>query len=54
VELPLNLRNVYGLAFLNSSVNDTAEFQVVGGNGISGSADQDISTAAGAGTKAVD
>ena len=43
VELPLNLRNVYGLAFLNSSVNNTAEFQVVGGNGISGSADQDIS-----------
>ncbi|HZR57620.1 MAG TPA: TonB-dependent receptor, partial [Terriglobales bacterium] len=43
VELPLNLRNVYGLAFLNSSVNNTAEFQVVGGNGIAGSADQDIS-----------
>src|SRR6266478_2430093 len=43
VELPLNLRNVYGLAFLNSSVNNTAEFQIVGGNGISGSADQDIS-----------
>jgi hypothetical protein len=43
VELPLNLRNVYGLAFLNSSVSNTAEFQVVGGNGISGSADQDIS-----------
>jgi hypothetical protein len=43
VELPLNLRNVYGLAFLNSSVNNTAEFQIVGGNGIAGSADQDIS-----------
>ena len=43
VELPLNLRNVYGLAFLNSSVSNTAEYQVVGGNGISGSADQDIS-----------
>ena len=43
VELPLNLRNVYGLAFLNSSVSNTAEFQIVGGNGISGSADQDIS-----------
>ena len=42
-ELPLNLRNVYGLAFLNSSVSNTAEFQIVGGNGISGSADQDIS-----------
>lgn len=43
VDLPLNLRNVYGLATLNSSVNNTAEFQIVGGNGISGSADQDIS-----------
>src|ERR1700688_623629 len=43
VELPLNLRNVYGLAFLNSSVSNTAEYQIVGGNGISGSADQDIS-----------
>jgi hypothetical protein len=43
VELPLNLRNVYALAFLNSSVSNTAEFQIVGGNGISGSADQDIS-----------
>ncbi|HVZ19286.1 MAG TPA: TonB-dependent receptor [Terriglobales bacterium] len=42
-QLPLNLRNVYGLAFLNSSVSNTAEFQIVGGNGISGSADQDIS-----------
>ena len=43
VELPLNQRNVYGLAFLSSSVNNSSEFQVVGGNGISGSADQDIS-----------
>ena len=43
VELPLNLRNVFGLATLNSSVNNTAEFQIVGGNGISGQADQDIS-----------
>jgi Carboxypeptidase regulatory-like domain/TonB dependent receptor len=43
VELPLNLRNVYSLAYLNSSVNNTAEYQIVGGNGISGSADQDIS-----------
>jgi len=43
VELPLNLRNVIGLATLSSSVNNTAEFQIVGGNGISGQADQDIS-----------
>jgi hypothetical protein len=42
-ELPLNLRNVIGLAELNSSVSNTAEEQVVGAPGISGSADQDIS-----------
>jgi Carboxypeptidase regulatory-like domain/TonB dependent receptor len=43
VELPLNLRNVISLAELNSSVSNTAEEQVVGAPGISGSADQDIS-----------
>jgi hypothetical protein len=43
VELPLNLRNVISLAELNSSVSNTAEQQVVGAPGISGSADQDIS-----------
>jgi hypothetical protein len=43
VELPLNLRNVYGLASLNSSVNNSAQTQMVNSNGISGSADQDIS-----------
>ena len=42
-ELPLNLRNVISLAELNSSVSNTAEEQVVGAPGISGSADQDIS-----------
>lgn len=42
-ELPLNLRNVIGLATLNSSVSNAAEEQVVGAPGISGSADQDIS-----------
>jgi hypothetical protein len=43
VELPLNLRNVYGLASLNSSVNNSTQSQMVNSNGIYGSADQDIS-----------
>ena len=45
VELPLNLRNVYGLATLNSSVNNTSEGQqLLGGGGPStDDADQDIS-----------
>jgi len=43
VETPLNLRNIIGLAELNSSVSNTAEEQVVGAPGISGSADQDVS-----------
>jgi hypothetical protein len=43
VELPLNLRNVFGLASLNSSVNNSTQAQMVNSNGISGSADQDIS-----------
>ena len=43
VETPLNLRNVLSLAELNSSVSNTAEEQVVGAPGISGSADQDVS-----------
>lgn len=43
VDLPLNLRNVISLAELNSSVSNTAEEQVVGAPGISGSADQDVS-----------
>jgi hypothetical protein len=42
-ELPLNLRNVIGLAELNSSVSNAAEEQIVGAPGISGSADQDVS-----------
>jgi len=42
-ELPLNLRNVISLAELNSSVSNTAEEQIVGSPGISGSADQDVS-----------
>ncbi|WP_213807577.1 TonB-dependent receptor [Granulicella sp. dw_53] len=43
VELPLNLRNVFGLASLNSSVNNSTQSQMLNSNGISGSADQDIS-----------
>jgi hypothetical protein len=43
VELPLNLRNVYNMSLLNSSVNNSSEYQVVGGNGLSGTADQDVS-----------
>jgi hypothetical protein len=35
-ELPLNLRNVIGLAVLNSSVSNAAELQVVGAPGLSG------------------
>jgi hypothetical protein len=42
-DLPLNLRNVIGLAVLNSSVSNAAELQIVGAPGISGSADQDVS-----------
>ena len=43
VELPLNLRNVFGLVTLNSSVNNGSQGQVVNGGGEQGTADQDIS-----------
>jgi len=45
VELPLNLRNVYGLATLNSSVGNTTEGQMLlgGGSNATDNADQDIS-----------
>ena len=45
VELPLNLRNIYGLVTLNSSVNNNSERQnLLGGGGNStDNADQDIS-----------
>ena len=45
VELPLNLRNVYALATLNSSVNNTSESQMLlgGGGPSTDNADQDIS-----------
>lgn len=42
-DLPLNLRNVYGLAVLNSSVQNSTESQTLGEGGTSGKADQDIS-----------
>lgn len=42
-DLPLNLRNVVGLATLNSSVSNTSESQQLGEGGTSGKADQDIS-----------
>jgi hypothetical protein len=42
-DLPLNLRNVYGLAVLNSSVQNSTESQDLGEGGTSGKADQDIS-----------
>jgi len=42
VELPLNLRNVFGLVFLNSSVNNAAQWQMVNNPGQQGTADQDM------------
>jgi Carboxypeptidase regulatory-like domain len=45
VELPLNVRNVYGLATLNSAVQNTSEGQLLlgGGSNTTDTADQDIS-----------
>jgi hypothetical protein len=45
VELPLNMRNVYGLATLNSSVGNASESQSLlgGGSNSNDNADQDIS-----------
>ena len=45
VEYPLNTRNVYGLASLNASVNNTSEGQMLlgGGTNTTDDADQDIS-----------
>ncbi|MGH9444401.1 MAG: carboxypeptidase-like regulatory domain-containing protein [Terriglobia bacterium] len=42
VELPLDLRNVYGLVSLNSSVNNSQQNQALNGGGQTGDADQDI------------
>jgi len=43
VDLPLNLRNVYSLATLNSSVNNAQQSQKSGGGSSSSIADQDVS-----------
>jgi hypothetical protein len=42
VELPLNLRNVFGLVALNSSVNNSQQNQALNPPGSQGTADQDI------------
>lgn len=42
VELPLNLRNVFGLIFLNSGANNAAQWQMVNNPGQQGTADQDM------------
>jgi hypothetical protein len=42
VELPLNLRNVYGLVSLDSSVNNSQQNQALNPPGSQGDADQDI------------
>lgn len=42
VELPLNLRNIYGLVSLNSSVNNSQQYQALNPPGSQGVADQDI------------
>jgi len=45
VELPLNVRNIYGLVTLNSSVQNSSESQILlgGGGNTTDTADQDIS-----------
>jgi hypothetical protein len=42
-DLPLNFRSVISLTLINSSVNNVAEEQIVGGPGLSQDADQDVS-----------
>lgn len=42
-QLPVNLRNAFGLVLLNSSVNNSTQFQLLNGGGQQGTADQDIS-----------
>ena len=42
VELPLNIRNVYGLVAIDSSVNNSQQFQGLNPPGAQGNADQDI------------
>jgi hypothetical protein len=42
VELPLNIRNVYGLVALDSSVNNSQQYQALNPPGSQGNVDQDI------------
>lgn len=42
VELPLNIRNVYGLVELDSSVDNSQQFQALNPPGFQGNVDQDI------------
>lgn len=42
VELPLNIRNVYGLVELDSGVNNSQQFQALNPPGSQGNVDQDI------------
>ncbi len=42
VELPLNIRNVYGLVELDSSVNNSQQYQALNPPGSQGNVDQDI------------
>ncbi len=42
-QLPLNLRNAFGFVLLNSSVNNSSQYQVVESPGSQDTADQDIS-----------
>ncbi len=42
-QLPVDLRNVFGMVLLNSSVNNSTQLQLLNGGGQSGTADQDIS-----------
>ena len=41
-QLPVNLRNMFGLVLLNSSVNNSTQLQLLNGGGQSGTADQDL------------
>jgi hypothetical protein len=41
LDLPLDVRNVFGLVYLNASVNNSSTYQVVNGSGQSDTADQD-------------
>ena len=51
VELPLNLRNVYGLVFLNSGVSNRSDAQWQAGTSYQANADQDVAFLNFAGTR---